>query len=158
MARPLLSAELLGNVDVSKLIRAMDAKERRVLFKTGNDGRKFMKEGMRKTGKRGPASSPGGFPASRLGPLKKTIAFAVDPRAGTVVIGPRGFDAQPRWLPTGIRTVPQLLNEGGIVRRHFRNRDHPIYMLYRPRPFVDLTNVPTSKKFAENMKNIPLGV
>jgi len=158
MARPLLSVELLGNVNVSKLISAMDKKERRVLFKTGNFGRGFMKAGMKKTGRRGPSAPAGGFPASRTGALKKTIAFVVDPRSGTVVVGPRKFNAQYSWLPPGITTVPQLLNEGGIVKRQFRNRKRAIFMLYKPRPFVALTKVATTKKFLEYMENIPLGV
>ena len=165
MAKQLLSAQLIGQLNVPKLARAMDKKERVVLFKTAAYARLKMKGGMRRTKEAGPI---GGFPASRKGPLKRMIAFAVDTRSATAVVGPAAFNKQPDWLPGGIRTVPQLLNEGGTVRRTIKwtksaavggaSATRKITVIYKPRPFVTLTNVPAAKKFAENMENIPLGV
>ena len=153
MASQLLSASLIGNLNVPKLAKAMDAKERKVLYKTASYARLKMKGGMRRSKRSGPV---GGFPASHKGSLKRMVAFAVDTRTGTAVVGPAAFNKQPDWLPSGIKTVPQLLNEGGTVRRTVRKKK--FVLVYKPRPFVSLTNVTASKKFAENMENIPLGV
>jgi len=149
----LLSAQLIGQLDLPKLAKAMDRKERKVLFRTAAYARTTMKRGMRR---RKNASAPGGFPSAHAGQLRDMIAFAVDIPSGTAVVGPAAFGQQPSWLPSGISTVPQLLNEGGTVRRMVKGKNRTFK--YEPRPFVKLANELAAKRLADNMEKIPLGV
>lgn len=151
---PLLTTVL----DKRKLDTALDKKERRVLFKTGAYGRTTMRRGMRR--KKGPGPV-GGYPHAHHGGIKEKIAFAVDTEEGSVSIGPIKFNDQPDYLPAGIVTVPQLINEGGVVKRRVgkllkRGGRRLVRLIYRARPFVSLSLAPAVKKFRELYKIIPL--
>ena len=148
----LLSAKLIGKMDLPKLAKSMDRKERKVLFRTAAYARTTMRRGMRRRKKPGPV---GGYPSSHAGQLRDLIAFAVDTSAGTAVVGPALFNSNQDGL-SGATTIPQLLNEGGTATKMV-NKKQKTYR-YKPRPFVRLANEVAAKKFAENMENIPLGV
>ncbi len=153
MAKSPLSAKLFLQLDTRKLVKAMDRKERKVLYRSAAYARTTMKRGMRRRKK---ASGVGDYPSAHSSEIRDTIAFAVNPSSGASIVGPLAFSKQPSWLPSGITTVPQLLNEGGTVRRIVKKKTQ--IQRYKPRPFVDLTTVVAAKRLAENMKNIPLGV
>lgn len=146
-----INAQFVGKLDSKGIAAAMARKEKAVLYKTSAYARTTMSRGMRRRKGPGPI---GGYPNAHVGGIRQLIAFAVDEKNGTAVIGPKAFKKQPPWLPSGIKTVPQLLNEGGQVRRKIYGEART--RTYEPRPFVQKTNSPAAERFAENMKNLPL--
>lgn len=98
-----------------ELLRRMERKERRILYKQGAYTRTAMQRSMRYTSKDDKSSEPGKPPLAhknkRKGPLlRKLIKFAVDEQAKTVVTGPDLLRAQGQ-------PVPQKLDKGGKVGR-----------------------------------------
>ncbi len=151
--------------DRPKVMRAIDAKNRRVLVRTGAFGRRVMRGSIRPAGKKGRKSDPGQPPRYHVasGEGLRLIFYSYDSQADAVSIGPLKFrqgaaqrhgDRTIRTVPRGGKTVPQLLNEGGsavqitqfasgdVVRRVAR---------YRPRPFRDLSLPPTVQFFKKLM-------
>jgi len=151
MAKQLLSASLKGGMNFGKVTRAMDNKERKVLYKTSAYARTTMRRGMRR--KKGPGKV-GGYPAAHSGELKDLIAFAVDLNSGTSVIGPAIFSKQSNDIGGGASTVPELINKSGTQK--LTSRGKTVVARYNSRPFVKLATDLAAKKFADNMKNIPL--
>lgn len=105
-----------------KLIKRIERKTKRCLFKTGGYVRSAMQRSMRYAGKTAKAkhSKPGEPPRAhrdtKRGPLlRKLIVFEVDEKNGTVIIGPKKTDSGFGGAP-----VPQVLDQGGIskLRRH----------------------------------------
>ena len=140
-----------GFIDRKGIGDALDKKERRVLARAGGYSRSTMRRGMRR--RRG-AGQEGGFPNAHSGELRDLIYFNYDPKEGSVSIGPLRFRNQPSWLPSGVETVPQLINEGGIVRRKIAGKLRT--RRYRKRPFVELTRQKAAPKLVEIYKQTPL--
>jgi hypothetical protein len=146
-----LTTSFSAFIDRPGVFAAVDAKFQRVFGRTGGYGRQIMKRGMRK---RKTASKGGGYPHSHQGGLRDGIFFNYDKNAKELVIGPLRFGRQPRWLPAGIETVPELINEGGTYTRTLRGVQRVFN--YPARPFVLLTKPPTVAKFKELTASIPL--
>jgi hypothetical protein len=101
--------------NVSELLAAVDAGERRLLGRFGAFVRQAARRSMpRKKG----ISPPGAPPFAHTGGLKNRVLFAVDPVRGSVTIG-------AATLRNGERPGA-LLEHGGQGRRG----------RYRPRPFM----------------------
>lgn len=151
----------------SAVIAAMDRKNQKVLYRTGGFGRKVMRSGMRR---RKNASQPGEYPSAHAGQLKELIYFGID-ETNSLVIGPTVFPGA-KGKAGGGKTVPQLLNEGGVIpgRRFLVPRRNPKSneskfvlvnnarrpMKYRPRPFVELSMPATIEAFRKNMEEVEL--
>lgn len=147
----LFEAQFRGGLNTKSIAAAMARKEKAVLHKTAAYSRTTMKRGMRKRKGSGPV---GGYPNAHEGSLRRLVAFRVDEKRGTAAIGPTAFSTQPPWLPPGVKTVPQLLNEGGTVRRKIFGKSRT--RNYEGWPFVGNTTSPAAKRFADNMENLPL--
>lgn len=130
---------------------ALDKKERTVLNRAGGFSKVTMSRGMRR--KKGPGPA-GGYPNAHSGELRKLIYYNYNQNEGGVIIGPLGFSSQPKWLPAGIATVPQLINEGGTATRQVSGKQRR--RVYPPRPFVDLTLPVAAKKLADLYEEVPL--
>ena len=103
-----------------ELLRRLEAKEKRVLYKQGAYTRTAMQRSMRYTSKDDKHSEPGRPPLAhknnRKGPLlRKLIKFRVDEGAKSVVAGPelvrRASPTIPQVLDKGGRTKPRLLGK-----------------------------------------------
>ncbi len=133
--------------DRKAVINATDAGNRRVLSKFGAFVRTRAKSSIRK---RKGVSAPGRPPHSHVGLLKKLIYFAFDPARKSVVIGPTlANSASSNISPIG-KTVPETLEEGGVVlisrRFNVSGKKRRAYLRARPymKPAAD-----------EEMKNLP---
>jgi hypothetical protein len=133
--------------DRKGVIDKMEAKERKVLARTGGFARKVMRGGMRRRKK---ISQPGEYPSAHAGQLKELIFFGYDD--GQLVVGPVLFKGKGRQ-PQG-KTVPELINEGGTVTMKTKRTTYTAN--YAARPFVDLTMPAAAKALADNMETIPL--
>lgn len=132
--------------DRQGIIDKMEAKERKVLARTGGFARKVMRQGMKRRKK---VSQPGQYPSAHAGQLKQLIYFGYD--GGGLVVGPvlfKGRGAQPVG-----KTVPELINEGGTVTVRETRRTYKAN--YAARPFVALTAPAAAKALADNMESIP---
>lgn len=92
--------------------RVRSARERALML----GGGWIRTDAMRSIRTRKTPSAPGNPPHSQTGLLKRGIRFALDERAGTVVVGPMAFnrvsfDPAGRRLPRG--SVPNILEFGG---------------------------------------------
>lgn len=139
-------------IDRPGVFDAVDAKFQKVFGRTGGFGRQVMKRGMRKRKK---PSEPGNYPHSHQGGLRDGIFFNYDKARRELVIGPLRHAWQPPWLPAGIETVPQLINEGGTYTIR-DDKKGPQIINYPARPFVKLTQPKTVAKFRELTASIPL--
>jgi hypothetical protein len=149
--------------DRQGVITRMDAKTNKVLSSAGAFSRTVMQRGMRKRKK---ISSPGEYPSAHQNPLlREKVRFGFtgnfhDALKG-VVIGPALLDSPDKEVAASGKTVPELINEGGVVMRRMvydrnkkelRRTRQPIRWKYRARPFVDLTMPKAAAKLAENME------
>jgi hypothetical protein len=138
--------------DRKKVTDAMDRKSKKCLSSAGAFGRTFMKRGMRK---RKGVSAVGAFPSSHSGELRDLIYFVYDAASKGVVIGPKLF--KKGRDTTGSKTIPQLVNEGGAVSRVAavgrggNSKRKRVKQVYKPRPFVALTQPVAAAKLVENM-------
>lgn len=103
-----------------ELLRRIERKEKRILYKQGAYTRTSMQRSMRYTSNDDKSSEPGKPPLAhknkRRGPLlRKLIKFAVDLNEMSVVTGP---DLIQRSTPT----IPQILDKGGRQRRRLRTK------------------------------------
>lgn len=166
-------ATFQGFVNKDAVFNALDDKERIVLSRSGSYARSTMRRNMRrgrkrKDGTRNTNAGPvGGYPASHSGELKDKIFFNYAKREGAVHVGPIIFSHQPSWLPSGIRSIPELINAGGSVARTHRSvggtgariekwRETRVVYNYRPRPYVSLTREKAAPKLLELYGSIPL--
>lgn len=99
-------------MDSAKLLRAHEARSKRVLYKQGAYIRKSMQRSMRYTNKADKKSAPGKPPLAHKdnprGPLlRKLITFRVDEGDKSVIIGP------PKDKGSN---VPEVLDKGGRVQ------------------------------------------
>lgn len=127
--------------DRPAVLRAVDAKTRRVLSQYGAFTRRTARRSLRK---RKGASAPGNPPHTHEGSLKRLIFFSYDARRRSVVIGP---------VPFGDGRAPSLLEHGGtttlrnamipvevrdrrtgVTKRVFRR--YTGRATYAPRPFM----------------------
>jgi hypothetical protein len=150
----LLNARLIGKIDVVGMGRALEKKDKKVLFKSAAFARTVMKRGMRRSKK---VSRAGGYPAAHAGQLRDLIFFDVDVAAGSVGVGPLKFDSGEKDAGSA-GTIPRLINEGGRVSREVgpKGNRRIVSMVYKPRPFVELTLPKAAAKMAELYETIPL--
>ena len=133
-----------GFFDSRKVEDALDRKEKRVMTRAAGYGRQAMRRGMRR--RKGPGPE-GGYPNAHGGELRNKIFYNYNQSEGAAIIGPIRFATQPNYLPSGIETIPQLLNEGATLYRPFRKKK--LRQVYKPRPFVELTLPIASAKWVE---------
>lgn len=137
-----------------KLQKAVDRKEQKVASATGAFARTVMKRGMRK---RKGISPEGGYPYSHIGTLRNLIYFGMDPNQKGVVVGPTLFSGSKG---AGSKTVPQLIADGGTVKRVIRVGKRKVRKTvtqkFKPRPFPNLTLPIAAAKLAENMEKFEL--
>lgn len=114
--------------DSEKVLKAVDANNRRKLSRFGAFVRTRSKSSIRK---RKRASKPGEPPSSHTGILKKFIYFSYDEATKSVVVGPAALRNNS--------TAPRLLEHGGSgVTSKFVNRRGQIHRrgFWRARPFM----------------------
>lgn len=145
-------AKFVGGLDVQKIAKRMDDKERKCLFGSAAYARKVMKSRIRK---RKRAGEVGGYPSSHEGTLKKLIRFDVNLKTGEAAVGPTLFKS-PDWLSSTAKTIPELLADGGTVTVLAGDPPKQIRRVYEPRPFPQLTLGEASERLAHNMEQIPL--
>ncbi len=150
-----MQTNLSATFDRAGLFKRIDRKDKRVLGRTGAYGRQVMRRGQRR--KKG-ASSDGGYPNAHAGQLRDLVFFNVDLAAGSVSIGPLKFEGAEKNLPAGVETIPQLINQGGTVRKEVgREGSKRIEALvYKPRPFVELSTQTTADRLADLYEKTPL--
>jgi len=115
--------------DRKRVVDATDRVTRRVLSKFGAFVRQTAKRSIRR---RKRPSRPGQPPSSHTGLLKRRIFFGYDREKQSVVIGPAPINQRS---PYGDTTVPELLEEGGRVRRR-EPGGRTETLNYRARPFM----------------------
>lgn len=154
--------------DHEKLKRHLGRKESRVLSRTGAYARTVMRNKIKKAPKKARSSSR--YPRyhkNKDGGLRKVL-FSYDPTKGSVIIGPRKFrqrgfyqlsdDSRRRTNPGG-KTVPQMLNEGGVATQTTEYISGAVIrkqVNYRPSSFVDDTFKPATIFFRQLLKEIEL--
>ena len=146
--------------DSQAVLAAMDRKERRVLGRTGGNGRRIMQNFLRsvnrgadrkfkqalidfrnrkltkkqlESARKATASTPPDPPRQHVGTLRRMVFYAVDRDGSSVVIGPLQFQSDSK--PEGGKTGAQLLEEGGrltIKRKQFRKT-----VTVAPRPWLE---------------------
>ena len=107
------------------------------LSKVGAFARRTMK-GLIRPGKK--SAKPGSPPKSHTGLFKELIFFGYDAESQSVVVGPQFRKSQKP-------PVPQLLNEGGTVAKHWRTGKPAAYNKF---PYVE----PTWEIEEENWPNL----
>ena len=115
--------------DRKKVIDRTDRTTRRVLSKFGAFVRQTARRSIRK---RKRISEPGKPPSSHVGLLKRRIFFGYDPGSRSVVVGPAPLNQRS---PYGDTTVPELLEEGGRVRRREKGGQTEV-LHYKARPYM----------------------
>ena len=149
--------------DRDRIVRAMDAKTKKVLSSTGAFARTVMRRGMRKRKK---ISQPGEYPSAHEGSLRRLVYFGYDEPTQSLVVGPTLFRSKVGVGIGTASTVPELVNYGGLV---FRQTTRALHRkgkrvivsggvqkhFYRPRPFVGLTFPKAVAKLRENMASVP---
>jgi hypothetical protein len=150
--------------DETKRVRSrVYAKEKKAVFSAAKYGRTTMQRGMRK---RKGASLPGAYPHTHHGALRDLIVFDVDPSL-SAVIGPVLFPPKYNDDTGTARSIPQLINEGGVATRSIlissrdehgfaRHHRKKVRAHYQPRPFVALVTGPTVAMLLKNLETIPL--
>ncbi len=153
--------------DRAGIIAKMDEKTNKVLSNTGAFARTVMQRGMKY---RKSPSPVGGYPSAHRGNplLREKIRFGYDEATKSVVIGPALLDKTDKEVAAAGKTVPELINYGGVVMRrkvydpklkqirHLHRTQKPIPWHYGARPFAELTLPIASKKLAENMEKFDL--
>lgn len=128
-----------GFFDREHVQRSMAAHARKALSMFGAFVKQRAKTSIRK--RKGP-SPPGRPPHSQRGILRKSIHFAYDRSAQSVVIGPVGFSARAEVTP--------LFEYGGIGRKRGYNKRPP---RYEPRPYMHPAFEKEKPNLAEMWKN-----
>ena len=118
--------------DRRKVIDRTDRTTRRVLSKFGAFVRQTARRSIRK---RKRISEPGKPPSSHVGLLKRRIFFGYDRGRDSVVVGPAPINASGGRSPYGDTTVPELLEEGGRVRRREKGGQTEV-LHYKARPYM----------------------
>jgi len=90
--------------------------EKQVLMGQGAYVRKAAMSSIKKAGKKRRSSKPGHPPYSQTGLLRKFILFHVDEDAHNVIVGPKLL-SQGKHNIDGGRTIPEILERGGSMRR-----------------------------------------
>lgn len=162
--------------DTTLVETALDRKERRVLGGTGAFARRVMRSRIRKAPKQRRNKTfvrvEGTFPRYHAHPNTgiRLILFAYVPFEGALYVGPVKFNSasnrfyqltnrKQQVVPTGGKTVPQLVNDGGqtIVTRVYKSgRVYRLTRTHRSFPYRDLTFEIVLPKFRELMETIPL--
>jgi len=115
--------------DRKKVIDRTDRTTRRVLSRFGAFVRQTARRSIRK---RKRISQPGKPPSSHVGLLKRRIFFGYDRDRDSVVVGPAPLNQRS---PYGSTTVPELLEEGGRVRRREKGGQTEV-LHYKARPYM----------------------
>jgi len=115
--------------DRKKVIDRTDRTTRRVLSRFGAFVRQTARRSIRK---RKRISQPGKPPSSHVGLLKRRIFFGFDRDKQSVVVGPAPINQRSPY--PGV-TVPELLEEGGRVRRREKGGTTEV-LHYKARPYM----------------------
>lgn len=145
--------------DREAVIKRMDRKRRRVLARTGGFARGVVRRSMRPAGKskKTQISRPGKPPRTHERLLKDRIFFGFDSTLDDGVVGPEllkvGRPGKGEQF-SGARTVPELLEKGGVktVRRKVRGKVKTVRQTYRPRPYISVATPKVSAKMADIME------
>ena len=127
--------------DSQRILRALDAAERKVLSRFGAFVRTRARSSIRKRKRSAPPGKP---PSSHTGLLKKFIYFVFDPEEHSVIIG-------PARLNQAIGDAPAALEHGGRSRvtSGGRRNKHVARTVYvRPRPYMQ-------PAFQKEMEKLP---
>jgi hypothetical protein len=160
--------------DFNELFKAVDRQINQVLDVVGAKVANRMSDAMpRKNSPSGAGATPGGYPRWYYGGLKKSHPYGIkhERLAGrnAVVVGPRTFNRAPTPRRAGKKsslytqplnkTVPQLLNEGGLARMfvQYHERTEVRIVRYNSFPFVNLTLPYARQELLRTMRVINLG-
>lgn len=134
-----------------RVMKRVEQKKRRVLFRLGAYIRQTMKRSIRVSRK---SSEPGQPPRVRKSnsPLRQLITFHVDLAQETVTVGPMIFSGSK---VKSSKPLPELLNEGGTFRQ-VRRDGGSVLAQVRPRPFTDAAFETGQTKFMELLQDEPL--
>ncbi len=141
--------------DRGAVLSAFDKATRRVLSRFGAFVRTKARTSIRSRRRVSDIGSP---PSSHTALLKRNIFFSADLDRRSVVIGPTLINT-PSDAGSSGKTVPQLLEEGGVVVRTIKSRHNRTTrraMRYTARPYMgpayeaELPNVP--KMWADSLK------
>lgn len=98
-------------------------------------------------------SKPGEPPYAREGSLKRLIYFGFDPAGPSVVVGPMRFATRTR--PGGGKSVPELLNEGGVAKLAMPGGE-TVSATFKPRPFTPRPLAAGAEFLARETEKVPL--
>lgn len=139
-------------LDRPTVIEALEHKYRIDMMRLGGFLRTTMQKLMRH---RDRPSKPGEAPTSWRrskggeGALRALIEFGYDTKEHTLICGPQKITSPT--FPLGGKSVPQLLNEGGVASIRLLDGSRG-YRTFAARPFVDVALQKTLK--AEKMQKI----
>lgn len=145
------------------VLNAMDKKRAKVLYQTGAYARTTMERSMRTAPKKARNASKVRPPYTHrttnghAGALRRLIGFQVEERRGTVTAGPAIATFRSRTVPITAKTVPELLDKGGIAMVATKSGGTR-RAVYRAFPFTEPAFKKANKKFEERIRNIPLAV
>lgn len=143
-----------GFFDKKRVIDPKERAERRILSKAGAFVRRNGRSSLRK---RKRSSAPGDPPSSHSGQLRRLLLFAYDTISSSVVIGPLLYRSA-RGSPTGTKTLPELMEFGGIVPGRRRTNSGRASDITRPvnyeaRPFMGPALEKETPNFPELWRN-----
>lgn len=165
--------------DRDAVLTRITKKERRVLSLTGLRGRDEIRRRVKPGGKKN-AENTGLYPRYRTHKNAglRFVLFVYNPLKGSVLIGPQKYSTDVYgqsitrsssvvgdrevigWLEkTPSKPVPQLINEGGTSRFHYRYKSGKSYtriVRYRSFPFVTDAERPTLERMKKLLRDIPL--
>lgn len=110
------------------VLRAVNKATRKVLSRFGAFVRQRARTSIRP---RKGSAPPGSPPYSHTGLLRRLIYFGYDPRKRSVVIGPARLNQRSPYGPT---TVPEVLEEGGVVQT--KRRGKRAALRFRGNPYM----------------------
>jgi hypothetical protein len=161
-------------LDLSKVGKAVDRKNRTVLRAVGAFTRTKIKSRMRPGGKGGKVSNEGEYPRAHGNQLlRKLVLYDVDMNSGSVAIGPKAISRpQPKLRDRVFRrgrrsvirsrvrsTMPAFINEGGAAEKLTETLDGTVTRVpiqYGPRPFVALATPEAMDELREKTKSVEL--
>lgn len=157
--------ETLVRVDIyqNRVLKVIEAKRRRILYRTGGYGRKVVatsmprkpkkamwkpyREYLQKPVRRG--FRVGRPPYRDKGEIKDKAEFAVDLQEGSFLVGVHKHREQNYNLLGGISTIPQLFNEGGKQAVELGKK--VVVLDIKPHPIT--TYGPSYNKIADAFQN-----
>lgn len=144
-------------METQKLLLAVDAKRRKVLFQTGGYARTTMYRSLNKTAPKKARNANRKRPPythrtknGHAGALARLVGFQVSEKDGSFVAGPNIANFQSKTVPITARTIPELLDKGGRAMLPQGPAN------YREFPYVQPAFDKALDKFKERIANLPL--